>query len=174
MAVDGDYDEGSKGASLNEEKLTGAALWEILPRLEHDVLYSSEKALNLEMLLIQVEDIASDFGALSIDNEEDLTDEKVVKAFEFDALSGILNSEVKELDDFVSSLQVNVIDVGQKLESVHSDDLLAEIEKRLQDAEKSLKKTEDVVGYMRRHSAKFESDLAFAGFASRKSQVLPL
>ena len=162
MAEDGDYDE-----------INGDA-WEVLARVEHGVACTSEKALNMEMLLIKVEDVASDYAALFMQSE-DLSSEDVAKAFEFDILSGILKSEVKDLDDIVGSLQVTIVDTGRKLlDAVQSEDLSTEIENKLQDAEKSLKRTQDVVADVRKHSAKFESDLAFAGLGTRKSQVLPL
>ncbi|ONK76764.1 uncharacterized protein A4U43_C03F31890 [Asparagus officinalis] len=168
MAVDGDYDERREDISPNKDNMSGrATAWEVLPRVEHDVAYSSEKAQNLEMLSIQVEDVASDYLALSMENEEELSAETVEKAFEFYILSGLLNSEVKELDDFVGSLQVDIMDVGQQLsENVQSEDLSSKIEEKLQGFEKSLKKTQDIVADIRMRSVKFESDLAFAGFGT--------
>ena len=161
MAEDGDYDE-----------INGDA-WEVLARVEHGVACSSEKALNMEMLLIKVEDVASEHAALSVEIG-DPSSEEVAKAFEFDTLSGVLNSEVKELDDFVASLRVIIVEAGRKLlDAVYSEDLSAEMEKKLQDSEKSLKRTQDVIADVRKRSAKFEGDLAFAGLGTRKSQVLP-
>lgn len=175
MAVDDGYDGVNDDTSSSDEKRRrGASAWEVLSRVDQYKACASEKALNMEMLLMQVEDVASDYAALNMEDEE-LIAMNVEKAFEFDTFSGILNSEVKELYDFVSHLQVNIVDIGEKLlEAVDSEELSAEIEKKLQDAGHSLKKTRDVVTDIRTRSAKFESDLASAGLGTRKLQVLSL
>lgn len=166
--MEGDYDEVNEEEPFNDEKISlGSSALEVLTRVEQYVGCASEKALNLEMLLMQVEDVASDYAALSL-GEDDISAESVEKGFEFDIFSGILNSEVKELDDFVASLQVSVADIEEQLmESVHAEGLPADVEEKLQDAEQSLKKTQDVVTDIRMRSAKFESDLAFAGLGTR-------
>lgn len=168
MAEDGDYDNVNDDALSEEEKVSeGASAWDVLTRVEQYVACASEKALNLEMLLIRVEDVASDYGALSME-DEDLSDETVGKVFEFDVFSGIFKSEVMSLDDFMASLQVNIVDIGENLlECAPSKEFAAEIEEKMQDAEQSLKRTQDVIADIRKRSDKFENDLAFAGLGTR-------
>lgn len=163
MSMDESYDVNylDEDASLTGEHMSGGTAWGILTRVELDVAYSSEKALNLEILLMQVEDNSTDYEALNLENEV-LSNESVQKAFEFNILSGILNSEVKELDNFTASLQMNIVDAGQRLShSMQSEEFSTEIEEKLHDAEDSLKQTQDLVAEIRMRSAKFERNLAF-------------
>lgn len=163
MSMDESYDVSyiDEDASPTGEHMSGGTAWGILTRVELDVAYSSEKALNLEILLMQVEDNSTDYEALNLENE-DLSDESLHKAFEFNILSGILNSEVKELDSFIASLQMNIVDAGPRLShSVQSEEFSTEIEEKLHDAEDSLKQTQDLVAEIRMRSAKFERNLAF-------------
>lgn len=147
MSVDEDRDD------LNE-----LAAWEFLPRLQLDLAYTSEKALNLDMFKMHVEDIAIDYAARNLHNE-DISDDDIEKTFEFDVLSGLLNSEAKELDEFLNSLQNNIADAT-------SENITLELEYELRNASESLKKTHDVVADIRKQSAQFQSDLAFAIFGT--------
>ncbi|KAJ6839080.1 WPP domain-interacting tail-anchored protein 1-like [Iris pallida] len=150
---------------IGESTSGGGTPWGVLTRMELDVAYSSEKASNLEMLLMQIEDRACNYDALILE-KEDISNESVQQVFEFDILSGILNSEVKELDSFIGSLRMNIADVGENLsESVQAEELLAEIKEKLHDAEDSLEQSQDLVADIRTRSAKYERDLAFGTVA---------
>ncbi|KAJ6802291.1 WPP domain-interacting tail-anchored protein 1-like [Iris pallida] len=172
MAVDESYVVSylNEDASPTGESTSGGGTPRgVLTRVELDVAYSSEKALNLEMLLMQVEDRSCDYYALPLE-KEDISNESVQHVFEFDILSGILNSEVKELDSFIASLRMNIADIGENLSenlshSVESEEFSAEIKEKLQDAEDSLKQSQDLVADIRTRSAKYERDLAFGTVA---------
>ncbi|KAG1335390.1 WPP domain-interacting tail-anchored protein 1 [Cocos nucifera] len=135
---------------------------EVLTRVELDLAYSSEKLLNLEILFMQVSGRASDIEAPITEYVEDISNESIEKALEFDALSGILKAELKELDKFMSSLQMEITDAHKKL--YHGDPLeesSTEIEEKLHDAQESLKQFQDVIADIIMQSAKFERTLAF-------------
>nr|XP_010915281.1 WPP domain-interacting tail-anchored protein 1 isoform X1 [Elaeis guineensis]XP_010915282.1 WPP domain-interacting tail-anchored protein 1 isoform X1 [Elaeis guineensis]XP_029119014.1 WPP domain-interacting tail-anchored protein 1 isoform X1 [Elaeis guineensis] len=148
------------------ERVSKGTAMEVLTRVELDLAYSSEKLLNLEMLFMQVSSRASDIEALITEYVEDISNESIEKAFEFDALSGILNTEVKELDNFMSSLQLEIVDAHQKLS--HRDNRLeeqsTEIEEKLHDAQESLKQFQDQIADIRMQSAKFERTLVFGRY----------
>ncbi|XP_008797573.2 WPP domain-interacting tail-anchored protein 1-like isoform X1 [Phoenix dactylifera] len=144
------------------ERVSGDTAMAVLTRTELDLAYSSEKLLNLEILLMQVSSRARDFEALTTEYE-DISNESIEKAFEFDALSGILNMEVKELDNFMASLQMEIMDAHPKLSwDDHLGESSIKIEEKLRDAEESIKQLQDLVADIRMQSAKFEGTLAFA------------
>ncbi|KAG1326666.1 WPP domain-interacting tail-anchored protein 1 [Cocos nucifera] len=163
MSIDGEYDNYIQvDGSSRGERMSGGTAMEVLTRIELDLAYSSEKLLNLEILLMQVSSRASDFEALTTEYE-DISNESIEKAFEFDAMSGILNTEVIELDNFMASLQMDIMDAHQKLShDDHFRESSIKIEEKLLDAQESIKQLQDLVADISMQSAKFERTLAFA------------
>ncbi|KAK1274456.1 WPP domain-interacting tail-anchored protein 1 [Acorus gramineus] len=133
---------------------------EVLTRVELDVAYSSEKVLNLDVLLMHVVERASDYESLSLETEE-ISSNTVEKALEFDILSGILGSEAKELENFMVSIQSDILDARQQVcLSENLGDASKEMEEMLHDAEESLKQSQEQVTEMRTQSERFERSLA--------------
>lgn len=158
-----DDDYLDKDASPSAERMRGVNAREILTRVELELAYSSEKVPNLEILLMQVIQRANDYEALTIESEnEDVSSESLIKAFEFDLLSGILNSEIKELEGFMASVQIEIAD-AQQINSQNGvfEEASTEIKKVLFDAEETLKKSCDLVADIRKQSEKFERTLRF-------------
>uniref|UniRef100_A0A1D1ZAN5 WPP domain-interacting tail-anchored protein 1 n=2 Tax=Anthurium amnicola TaxID=1678845 RepID=A0A1D1ZAN5_9ARAE len=161
MAVDDDHDD----ICLNEdilvygEKLdeTGST-WKILTRIELDLACCSEKVLNLHILLIHVTSRLSDYESLDMEYDS-ISPDAIDKAFEFDTLSGILDSELRELDKFMTSLSAEIVNVHLKTQSSEHSEVY-EVEEKLQDAEESLKQLQEQVAEIRIQSTKFESTLA--------------
>ncbi|KAL5974419.1 hypothetical protein ACLOJK_031084 [Asimina triloba] len=136
---------------------------EVLTRVDLDLAYSSEKLLNLDILLMHVEARAGDYEALFMDSEE-VSAESIEKALEFDILSGILDSEVKELDNFMISLQEEIMDARERIYLCeHLKEIFTEVEGKLRDSEETLKKLQDQVSDMRMQSSKFQSTISFGG-----------
>ncbi|XP_058115077.1 WPP domain-interacting tail-anchored protein 1-like isoform X2 [Magnolia sinica] len=136
---------------------------EVLKRVDLDLAYSSEKLLNLKILLMHVEARASDYEALVIESE-DVSADSIEKALEFDILSGILDSEVKELDNFMISLQEEIMDARDKISLCENfKETSTEVEGNLHDSEESLKQLQQQVSGMRMLSAKFQSTISFGG-----------
>ncbi|XP_020103151.1 WPP domain-interacting tail-anchored protein 1 isoform X2 [Ananas comosus] len=156
MSVDEDHEDEfyQNKAPPNGERCNweGTAM-EILTRVELELAYSSEKLLNLEILLLEVAGRASDIESINFEDDCVLND-SVEKAFEFDILSGFLDSEVKELDNFMTSLQMEIVDARQKVSHAESS---RKMEVKLHDAEISLKQFRDLVADIRKESVKFES-----------------
>lgn len=146
--------------SSNGERIAGGTAKEVLARIELDLAYYSEKILNLEILMMQVSDIASDYEILSKGPEELLT-ASIEKVFQFDILSGFLKSVVREMDSFMASLHLDIIDAHKKFIECdyHLEDFL-KIKEKLHYAEVSLKNSQDLVADISKQSDKFEIILA--------------
>lgn len=155
----------------NDGLRTLGSAGEVLTRVDLDLAYSSEKLLNLKILLMHVADRAGDCESMVTDDEFVLGD-SAEKVLEFDILSGILYSEVKELDDFMTSLQEEITDAREKISScVHLKEAFVEIEEKLLDSEESLKQLQEQVDEMRIQSAKFQSFSVFGGLTSCNSGI---
>ncbi|GAA0145451.1 hypothetical protein LIER_05641 [Lithospermum erythrorhizon] len=89
---------------------------EILTNIELDLAYSSEKLVNFNVLAIHVATRENDFEAFLLEEEPTFGD-SAHTALEFDILSGILDSEVVELEKFISSLQKDISTISNKIDS---------------------------------------------------------
>lgn len=164
MVVDDDFDiiSSHENVSLNGEWIADGAERQILTLMELDLAYSSEKLQNLEMLMMQVSDLASDYEIL-FEGPEELLMESIEKAFQFDILSGYLNSEMKDIESFMSCLLPDVMDVQKKFTKSdhHLNGSLLKIDEKLVHAKESLRNSQDQLADLRKQSDKFEKFLAF-------------
>ncbi|RWR74493.1 WPP domain-containing protein [Cinnamomum micranthum f. kanehirae] len=145
---------------------------EALTRVDLNLAYSSEKFLNLDILLMHVADRAGDLESLVIDDDEFVSGDSAEKVLEFDILSGILHSEVKELDNFMICLQEEIMDACDKISSCeHLKEAFAEMEENLHDSEESLKQLQSQVAEMRMQSSKFHNTVVFGGLESWNSGI---
>lgn len=164
MVVDDDFDiiSSHENVSLNGEWIADGAERQILTLMELDLAYSSEKLQNLEMLMMQVSDLASDYEIL-FEGPEELLMESIEKAFQFDILSGYLNSEMKDIESFMSCLLPDVMDVQKKFTKSdhHLNGSLLKIDENLVHAKESLRNSQDQLADLRKQSDKFEKFLAF-------------
>ncbi|KAJ4977801.1 hypothetical protein NE237_008581 [Protea cynaroides] len=148
----------------------GEGMWElgsageVLIRVELDLAYSSEKLVNLYLLLIHVAPREYDFETIIVESDVVLAD-SVEKAMELNLLSGLVDSEVKELDNFIKYLEREFVDAHQKISSCeHLLYAFPEMEEKLHDVEESLKRSKDQVSELRMQSAKFQRTLlAYSG-----------
>ena len=142
---------------------------EVLKRVELDLACSSEKLVNISILTMHVATRESDFEAFA--SEEELTlGDSVQKALEFDLLSGILDSEARELENFMTTLQKDVVHTHEILSSCENlGGAFMEMEEKLHDSEVLLKQSQDHVSEIRMQSAKFQRALlCFGGEGKRK------
>ncbi|KAF0926935.1 hypothetical protein E2562_028422 [Oryza meyeriana var. granulata] len=131
---------------------------EILARVELELAFASEKLLNLEMLVMEIARRATDFEPPMLEDES-ISSETAESAFELDILYGILDTEVGELDDMISSLQSDIQNVERK---VYEDESGGKIRAKLDAAMVSLKQMKDLISDIRKESAKFEKAIAFS------------
>lgn len=143
----------STGEGMRESVGAG----EVLTRLELDLAYSAEKLLNLDILLMHVSAKESDYEALTPEDDSVWADSAADKGLQFILLSGVLDTEVREIQSFMASLQTEIVYARQKVCSCDRDnDSFEEMEEKLKDLEKSFKQSENIVTDMRLQSAKFQ------------------
>lgn len=136
----------------------GSAM-EVLTGVDLDLAYSSEKLVNLDKLLMHVMASENDLEAMALDNNNSSII-LIEKAFVFDFLSGFLDSEVRELDNFMAALQAVIVDARQKLSVFgHLTELFFVMEDKLHDSEELLKQSREQVLEISMQSAKLQRTL---------------
>ncbi|KAM3206574.1 hypothetical protein ACQJBY_061970 [Aegilops geniculata] len=131
---------------------------ESLTRVELDLAFASEKLLNLEMLVMEIARRATEFEPLTLESGS-VSSETAEDAFELDTLYGILDAEVQELDDMISSLQIDAKNVEDK---VYDEESGGKVKAKLEAAMASLKQMQDLIADIRKESAKFEKPIEFS------------
>ncbi|XP_043695123.1 WPP domain-interacting tail-anchored protein 1-like [Telopea speciosissima] len=152
------------GSATGEGMRELGSAGEVLTRVELDLVFCSEKLVNLDVLLMHVAARESDFEAITVESD-DVSADSVEKAMEFNLLSVVLDSEVRELDNFMEYLEREIVDARQKISSCeHLRDAFPEMEQKLHDSEESLKQSKDQVSELGTQSAKFQRTLiAYSG-----------
>ncbi|KAF5188407.1 Wpp domain-interacting tail-anchored protein [Thalictrum thalictroides] len=146
----------SNGARMQEPGNVG----EILTRVELDVAYCSEKLLNLDILLMRVSIRVNENESLTI-VQHDISEESAEKGLELDLLSVIIDSELRELSDFMISLQTEIVDARQKNSyHEHVGEDCVEIEDKLHDSEETLKRSQTLLEEMKMQFAKLQRSLS--------------
>ncbi|KAK1581479.1 hypothetical protein Q3G72_006332 [Acer saccharum] len=150
-----------EGISSNEEVMgEQGTVGEVVTRVELDIACSSEKLVNLTILMMHVATRESDFEAFALEREHILSD-SAEKALEFDLLSGIVDSEVRELDKFMAILQADIVNVREVILSYkHLGEPSVEMEEQLLDSESSLKQSLEQISEIKMQSATFQRTLS--------------
>ncbi|KAI7996381.1 WPP domain-interacting tail-anchored protein 1 [Camellia lanceoleosa] len=105
----------------------------------------------------------SDFEPF-VSDKEHVLDDSIVKALEFYLLSGILDSELRELDNFTPTVQTDITNAHEIVTSCkYFGQPVEELEDKLLDSEESLKQSLDQVSEIRVQSAKFQRILSSFG-----------
>ncbi|GAV60084.1 hypothetical protein CFOL_v3_03615 [Cephalotus follicularis] len=131
---------------------------EVLTSLELDLACFSEKLVNLDVLTMRVATRETDFESFASEKNE-LSD-SAENAVEFDLLSGILDSEVKELDNLMPILQMETINARELISPFEElGDTFLEMEEKLRDIEETLKQSQDQLSEMKMQSSKFQRTL---------------
>ncbi|CAL4910968.1 unnamed protein product [Urochloa decumbens] len=136
---------------------TGGSNVEILTRVELDLAFASEKLLNLEMLVMEIARRATDFEPLAFEDES-VSSETAENAFELDILYGILDAEVKELVNLISSLQADIRSIEHR---VYEEESGGKVKAKLDAAKATLKQMQELIADIRNESAKFEKAIQF-------------
>ncbi|KAB1998015.1 hypothetical protein ES319_D12G061100v1 [Gossypium barbadense] len=147
----------SSGGEVNEE--FGRAN-EILTRVELDLACSSEKLVNLSVLTMHLATRETDFESF-MSEKDNMQVESMEKALEFDLLSGILDSEVKELNKFMEHLETYIISSREAISSFkHLGETFFKMEEKLLDSEESLKQSRNQVSEIKMQAADFHRILS--------------
>nr|CAB3463459.1 unnamed protein product [Digitaria exilis] len=136
---------------------SGGSNVEILTRVELDLAFASEKLLNLEMLVMEIARRATEFEPATFEDES-ISSETAETAFELDMLYGILDAEVKELFNLISSLQADIKSIEHR---VHEEESGGKVKAKLNAATVSLKQMQELIADIRNESAKFEKAIVF-------------
>ncbi|KAL8211017.1 hypothetical protein R6Q57_005454 [Mikania cordata] len=129
---------------------------EMVTRIELDIECICEKLTNLNSLSMLVETKESEFEAFVSDMDPDT----VIKAVEYDLLSGFLDSEMRMLETCISYLQTEKDNVREVLYSRKQlGELVTEMEEMFLDSEKSLEQSLEQVSEIKARSTNFEKNL---------------
>jgi hypothetical protein len=128
---------------------------EVLTRVDWDLAYSSEKLVNLHVLLVHLLARDNNLEARMATENSYILAIAIEKALAFDLLSGILDSEVREVENFMENIHSEIVDARHKISSCrHSTDLFTVMEKKLHNSEESLMKFRERVLEVKAQSAK--------------------
>ncbi|KAJ6357011.1 hypothetical protein OIU78_004995 [Salix suchowensis] len=128
---------------------------EVLTRVDCDLAYSSEKLVNLHVLLVHLLAQDNNLEARMATENSYILAIAIEKALAFDLLSGILDSEVREVENFMENIQSEIVDARHKISSCrHSTDLFTVMENKLHNSEESLIKFREHVLEVKAQSAK--------------------
>lgn len=132
----------------------------VVIRLELDVACCSEKLVNMNLLMMHVAARESDFEDFASEKEGTLVDSDE-KALEFNILSGIFDSEVKDMDRFIGRIESEIKDTCEVISSrKHLGEAILALEEKLHDTEESIKQLQEQVSELLMHSSKFQKILS--------------
>lgn len=141
--VQGDFNEkpySLQGFSTKENDVQELEIsLQALTEIDYRLAYFSEKLVSLHVLYIYLLAEESDLEAMDSKNNCVLAN-LFEKAMTFDLLAGILDSEVRELDSFMDTLQEEIVDARHKIFSCkHLTEVFFMMDKKLHDSEESVK-----------------------------------
>ncbi|KNA17601.1 hypothetical protein SOVF_078710 [Spinacia oleracea] len=152
-------DEGKSGDVSSEKELV-REVGSSLIRLELDIACCSEKLVNMNLLMMHVAGRESDFEDFASRKEDALVDAGG-KALEFDILSGIFDSEVREMNSFIGKIKLEINNTREVISShKHLGEGFLALEEKLHDAEESIKQSQEQVSELIMQSTKFQKILS--------------
>ncbi|XWS34249.1 hypothetical protein CRYUN_Cryun21dG0024000 [Craigia yunnanensis] len=141
----------SSGEGIQEMQNT------ILNNVDLDLAYSNEKLVNLHVLLMLLLGWDSHPDAMASGNS-DISAQFIEKALVFDLLCGILDSELREVETFLDTVQAEIVDACHKISSCRPLGVLFnKMEKKMHDSEESLNKCQELVLEVKMQSTKLQS-----------------
>jgi len=131
----------------------------MLTRLDLGVAGFSEKVSNLSIFVMYVETMECEFEALVLEKEEDHTG-CLEKGVEFDLLSVVLDSEVRELGEVLNTLQGWVGEARERVCSyTHLGEAFVAMQDKLVDYEQQLRQSEVELNGIKMQSADLQRTL---------------
>ncbi|XP_027360190.1 WPP domain-interacting tail-anchored protein 2 isoform X2 [Abrus precatorius] len=167
--VQGDlYDEGAafgklhplQGFSTKENDVQELEIsLQALTEIDYRLGYFSEKLVNLHLLYIYLLAQENDLEAMDSRNNCVLAN-LFEKAMTFDLLSGILDSEVRELDNFMDTLGEEIVDARHKIFPCrHLTEVFFMMDKKLHDSEDSVKQFQQQLLELKMQSSQLQKTL---------------
>lgn len=128
----------------------------VLTKVDLDLAFFSEKLVNLHVVLMNLLAQENDLETMTAGNNY-ISADFLEKALVFNLLSGIFDSEVRELDSFIDSLEAEIFDARQKMSSCrHLRETCTTMEEKLHDSEESLKQSQHQISEVKLQSAKLQ------------------
>ncbi|KAK8493544.1 hypothetical protein V6N13_099831 [Hibiscus sabdariffa] len=128
-------------------------------RINLDLACSNEKLVNLHVLLMLLLGWDNGPEAMSLENGDISV---IEKALEFDLLCGILDSELREIENFLSTVQLEIVDARRKTSScMPSGAQVDEMDKKLHDSEESMKMCQGIVSEVKLLSTKLQASFLY-------------
>ncbi|KAH1031541.1 hypothetical protein J1N35_043715 [Gossypium stocksii] len=156
----------SNAVQFHEEALsTGEGIQEMLganlDRIDLDLACCNEKLVNLHVLLMFLLGWDKDPEEMAY-GSSDISAQFIEKALVFDLLCGILDSELREVETFLSAVQSEIVDACRKTSSCVPLGALSEkMDKKLQDSEESLKRCQGIVLEVKLLSTKLQASFPY-------------
>lgn len=133
----------------------------VFSQLELHIACSSEKLVNLNILTMHVATRESEFEAFAKKREHILDDDSVETALAFDLLSGLLDSELRELENFITTVEADFVKARELISSyTELGKASIEMEEKFLDSEDSLQQSWDQISEIKKQSAKFQRTLS--------------
>lgn len=127
--------------------------------IDHRLAYSSEKLVNLHILYIYLLARENDLEEIDSKNTRDL-ENSFEKAMMFDLLSGILDFEATELDNFMDTLHEEIVDARHKIFSCrHLTEVFFIMDEKLQDSVESKKQLQQQLLELKIQSSQLQKSL---------------
>ncbi|XP_006391073.2 LOW QUALITY PROTEIN: WPP domain-interacting tail-anchored protein 2 [Eutrema salsugineum] len=123
--------------SRSEEEQEIDGMLKMLTKLELDSAYTSEKLLNLHVLLMHLLAWDNDLEGMGTLDSSAASFEK---ALTFDLLCGVLESELKEVDEVLDELESQIVDTSYKLSACKHANYIV-MEGKLGESAESLKQS---------------------------------
>ncbi|XP_061367801.1 WPP domain-interacting tail-anchored protein 1-like [Gastrolobium bilobum] len=132
----------------------------MLTRMDLSLAYFSEKVSNLSILAMHLATMESEFEAIVLEKGH-MELGFFEKGLEFDLLSGVLDSEVRELDGLLDTFQAGIAEVRERVFScTHIGDAFMAMQDKLLDCEQYLRQTEEQFTEIKIQSASFQRNLS--------------
>ncbi|PON76764.1 WPP domain-interacting tail-anchored protein [Trema orientale] len=170
----GNINIGCSDSSKETDVLELENCLEVLTKVDLDLAYSSEKLVNLHGLLMYLLAQENELETIAVGNNY-VSAEFMEKALVFNLLSGVLDSEVRELDSFMVSLQGEIVDAHKiKSSCRHLAEPFTMMEEKLIDSEESLKQTQHQISEVKIQSAKLQRTVLAFTHDNWKSDIAEL
>lgn len=145
---------------------------EVLTKVDLDLAYSTEKLINLHVVLMHLLAADNDLEAVSVENGF-ISSISMEQALVYDLLSGIFDSELREVDVFLGCLQAKIDDAYHKISSCrHLRELFNVLGEKFSYLEESLKQSQEHVLELKIQSAKLQR--ACSSFKTENGKLLSL
>ncbi|XP_021739353.1 WPP domain-interacting tail-anchored protein 1-like isoform X1 [Chenopodium quinoa] len=130
-------------------------------RIELDIACCSEKLVNLNQLMMHVSARENDFEDFASAKDEDTLVNSDGRALEFDILSGIFDSEVREMAIFIGKIKSEINNTCEVISSYkHLGEGFLALGEKLRDVEESIKQLQEQVSELMAQSSSFQKILS--------------